>query len=180
MHEFALYGQVSKDAYHQVLQQLAGYTRMQPQSVVEIHLVFKARSPPGLDNIPSAGGSQGIMQPEVQKIRAMLNGSLYYVQLVGEVTLDATKSQPDGDVTMTASENGNSTPSESEIKWTFEFKDTPEPGKQAVSTRLIHRVPFEHGNFMQFLNAFGYEYVPRARIECFTLTILLVMSLDIW
>lgn len=180
MHEFALYGQVSKDAHHTVLQQLAGYTRMQPQNVIEIHLVFQARSPPGLDNIPSAGGSQGIMQPEVQKIRAMLNGSLYYVQLVGEVLLGDVKNHPDGDVTMATSENGTSISGQTKIKWTFEFKDTPEPGKQAVSTRLIHRVPFEYGEFVQFLNAFGYEYVPRARIECFTLTILLVMSLDIW
>ncbi|KIW13272.1 hypothetical protein PV08_08459 [Exophiala spinifera] len=161
MHEFALYGQVSKDAHHQVLQQLAGYTRMQPQKVVEVHLIFKARSPPGLDNIPSAGGSQGIMQPEVQKIRAMLNGSLYYVQLVGEVALGDTKNQLDGDVTMTTNGSGDPSVSQTKIKWTFEFKDTPEAGKQAVSTRLIHKVPLEDGDFVQFLNAFGYDYVSR-------------------
>ncbi|KAJ9497868.1 Mediator of RNA polymerase II transcription subunit 18 [Exophiala xenobiotica] len=155
MHEFALYGQVTKDDHHRMLQQLAGYTRMQPQDVVEIHLIFKARQPPGLDNVPSAGGSQGIMQPEAQKVRAMLNAGLYYVQLVGEVMQNETKHTTNGDISMT---DGNGEPDKSTIKWTFEFKDTPDPGKQAISSRLIYRIPFEAGDFVEFLNAFGYEY----------------------
>nr|KAK5438344.1 DNA kinase/phosphatase Pnk1 [Exophiala xenobiotica] len=158
MHEFALYGQVTKDDHHRMLQQLAGYTRMQPQDVVEIHLIFKARQPPGLDNVPSAGGSQGIMQPEAQKVRAMLNAGLYYVQLVGEVMQNETKHTTNGDISMT---DGNGEPDKSTIKWTFEFKDTPDPGKQAISSRLIYRIPFEAGDFVEFLNAFGYEYVSR-------------------
>ncbi|KAK5222101.1 DNA kinase/phosphatase Pnk1 [Exophiala xenobiotica] len=158
MHEFALYGQVTKDDHHRMLQQLAGYTRMQPQDVVEIHLTFKARQPPGLDNVPSAGGSQGIMQPEAQKVRAMLNAGLYYVQLVGEVMQNEPRNTTNGDISMT---DGNGEPDNSTIKWTFEFKDTPDPGKQAISSRLIYRIPFEAGDFVEFLNAFGYEYVSR-------------------
>ncbi len=161
MHEFALYGQVTKNDHHRMLQQLAGYTRMQPQDVLEIHLVFKARQPPGLDNVPSAGGSQGIMQPEAQKVRAMLNAGLYYVQLVGELAQNELKHTANGDISMTSGNgngNGNSEHDKSTIKWTFEFKDTPDPGKQAISSRLLYRIPFEAGDFVEFLNAFGYEY----------------------
>lgn len=164
MHEFALYGQVPKETHHRTLQQLAGYTRMQPVDASEIHLVFKARQPPGLDKIPSAGGTQGVLQPDVQRWKNMLNASLYYVQLVGEI-IPSTSSPlankaaaENGDVTMTNGAGGSAKP---DINWTLEFKDTPDPGKQAVSTRLISRTPLDEGNLVTFLDHFGYEYVSR-------------------
>lgn len=157
MHEFALYGQVPKDDHHRMLQQLAGYTRMQPQETAEIHLVFKARTPPGLDNVPSAGGSQGILQQDAQKVRAMLSAGLYYVQLIGEVVKDDRKRADDGDMTM---KNGNGTSNEPKrtVRWALDFKDTPDPGKQAVSTRLLSRTPMDEGDLVKFLDSFGYEY----------------------
>lgn len=148
MHEFALYGQVPKEIHHRTLQQLAGYTRMQPVDTSEIHLVFKARQPPGLDKLPSAGGSQGVLQPDVQRWKNMLNASLYYVQLVGEIRPSSSRS--DGGAT-----------AKPDINWTLEFRDTPDPGKQAVSTRLISRTPLDDGNLVTFLDHFGYEYVSR-------------------
>ncbi|KAK4949667.1 hypothetical protein LTR10_011508 [Elasticomyces elasticus] len=160
MHEFALYGQVSRDDHHRMLQQLAGYTRMQPQETLEIHLVFKARPPAGLDHIPSAGGSQGILQPEAQKIRSMLNAGIYYVQVIGEVIQNEPKSVQNGDTAMTNG-NGVSDSDKPTVKWTFDFKDTPDAGKQAVSTRLISRTPLEEGDLVKFLEAFDYEYVSR-------------------
>jgi len=160
MHEFALYGQITKDDHHRMLQQLAGYTRMQPQDAAEIHLVFRARTPPGLDKIPSAGGSQGILQQDVQKVRTMLNAGLYYVQLIGEVVNDERKVAADGDTAM-KNGNGNSNTPHPTLRWTLDFKDTPEPGKQAVSTRLLSRTPMDEGDLVNFLDSFGYDYVSR-------------------
>ncbi|KAK5053764.1 hypothetical protein LTR84_001725 [Exophiala bonariae] len=164
MHEFALYGQVPRELHHRTLQQLAGYTRMQPVDASEIHLVFKARQPPGLDKLPSAGGNQGVLQPEVQRWRNMLNASLYYVQLVGEImpaksSYDKKASTQNGEVSMTNGGSGGD--AKPDIHWTLEFRDTPDPGKQAVSTRLISRTPLDDGNLVTFLDHFGYEYVSR-------------------
>jgi Med18 protein len=82
MHEFLLFGQVTNDDHHKLLRQLAGVTRMQPQYVVERHLIFKARQPVGLGNIPSGGGSQGVLPPDVQKTKQALSGSIFYIQAV--------------------------------------------------------------------------------------------------
>ncbi|KAL2430561.1 Mediator of RNA polymerase II transcription subunit 18 [Exophiala dermatitidis] len=159
MHEFALYGLVSKDDHHRMLQQLAGYTRMQPQHAVEVHLVFKPRTPAGLERLPSAGGTQGVLQQDIQKLKNMLNAGLYYLQLVGEVVPPPkSKSTQNGDVAMSDA-NGEANPAN--VNWHLDFKDTPEPGKQAVSMRLISRIPIDDGDFVQFMNNFGYEYVSR-------------------
>ncbi len=165
MLEYALYGQVNQDGHHRMLQQLAGYTRMQPQDTTEIHLVFKARPPRGLDNIPSAGGSQGVMQPDVQKFKNMLHANLYYIQLVGEVVWkQPLKAEEDGDITMasngqTSAANSSSTPASSlpTVRWALDFKDTPDAGKQAVSTRTFSRTPIDDGDFVKLLDLFGYE-----------------------
>ncbi|EXJ81994.1 hypothetical protein A1O1_08062 [Capronia coronata CBS 617.96] len=167
MHEFALYGQVSRDDHHRTLQQLAGYTRMQPQETVEIHLVFKPRTPAGLDHLPSAGGSQGVMQQDVQKLKTMLNAGLFYLQLVGEVVPDKPKgTENDEDVAMSNgdgdhAESDRSADEKSAVRWSLDFKDTPEPGKQPVSTRLVSRISMTDGDFVRFLDNFGYEYVSR-------------------
>ncbi|EXJ77495.1 hypothetical protein A1O3_09721 [Capronia epimyces CBS 606.96] len=160
MHEFALYGLVSRDDHDRTLQQLAGYTRMQPQETTEIHLVFKPRKPLGLDHLPSAGGSQGVMQQDVQKLKTMLNAGLYYMQLIGEIVPQKSLVTENGDVAM-SNGNDDGKPDTSAVRWSLDFKDTPEPGKQAVSTRLVSRIPMNDGNFVKFLDNFGYEYVSR-------------------
>jgi len=160
MHEFSLYGQVSNDGHHRVIQQLAGYTRMQPQATQEIHVVFRARAPAGLDKIPSAGGSQGVMQQEAQKYRNMLSASLYYVQLVGEVSssMHITPRGKRGDVEM-RDDPVQAKPGQKVIKWSLDFRDTPDPGKQVVSTRLVFKTPVEEGDLATFMDHFGYECV---------------------
>lgn len=144
-----------------MLWQLAGYTRMQPQDAAEIHLVFKARAPSGLDLVQPIGASNLVSQQDVQKIKNMLNAGLYYVQLVGEVLSEAAHGAEDGDVAMT---NGHhdSKSAKSAVRWSFEFKDTPDPGKQAVSTRLVSKIPMDEGDLVKFLDLFGYEYAIEA------------------
>jgi hypothetical protein len=159
MHELALYGQLAKDVHHRALQQLAGFTRMQPQDVKELHVVLKARQPPGLDLIQSAGGSgmSSQQQQELQRIKTMLNAGLYYVRLIGEEQLEkTTKADGDGDATMVEG-NLASNSRGARMRWVLEFKDTPEAGKQSVSSRVIARIPLEAGNLMRFLHEFGYE-----------------------
>src|SRR6202000_2015626 len=137
------------------------FTRMQPQESKEIHLVFKARQPPGLDLVQSIGASNlaSQQQQDLQRLKNMLNAVLYYVHLIGEVLLDEkTKGTEDEDVAMTDGDSGSKSEDPS-VKWTLEFKDTPEAGKQPVSSRLVSRTPIEEGNLIRFLDNFGYEYV---------------------
>ena len=42
--------------------------------------------------------------------------------------------------------------------WTIEFRDIPEPGKQAVTTRLLSRTPVDGGDLIHFVKHLGYEY----------------------
>jgi hypothetical protein len=159
MHQLALYGQIRKDDHHRMLQQLAGFTRMQPQHVREVRLVFKARQPFGLDLVQSIGASNlaSQQQQDLQRVKHMLNAGLYYVHLVGEVLPGKkVKRTENEDVAMT----DVNTSSEAEppmVRWSLDFKDTPEAGKQPVSSRLISRTPMEEGNLTQFLDNFGYE-----------------------
>ena|SRR5271163_3684867 len=168
MHEFMLFGQISGLDHRHILQQLAGVTRMQPQPVTEIHLVFKGRTPTGLNNLNSTGASQDIVAPEAQKTRALLGSSLFYIQLVGEQVVEgpakgtmqdgsSVVKKANGDVAM---RNGHSYEMGGRpvYRWRLEFRDIPDPGKQPVSIRLMSRTPIEEGDPVQFLSDFGYEY----------------------
>jgi hypothetical protein len=159
MHEFSLYGQLQKEDHRQFEQQLAAFTRMQPQDIKEIHVIFKATSPPGLDKVQSIGASHLANQQgqDTQRIKSMLSGGLYYVQLIGEIS----SLQKVNSVNSSKHEGNENTGDVSEVivKWSLEFKDTPDPAKSAVSSRLISRIPIEEGRLMKFMASFGYEFV---------------------
>jgi mediator of RNA polymerase II transcription subunit 18, fungi type len=172
MQEYALFGLVPSESHRQVLHQLAGVSRMQPQAVEELRLIFKAKPPPGLADVQksSGGGSQGVVPPEVQKTRSMLNASLYYIQLVGTVQAKSQRNSTDdasgdvsasGDVLM-ADEDGQE--DVKQLNWTLEFRDTPDPGKQPVSSRLLYKTPIVDGDIVKFIEDFGFEYVLFASI----------------
>jgi mediator of RNA polymerase II transcription subunit 18, fungi type len=172
MQEYALFGLVPSESHRQVLHQLAGVSRMQPEAVKEIHLIFKAKPPPGLADVQksSGGGSQGVVPPEVQKTRSMLNASLYYIQLVGTVQVKSQRNNTNdangdvsasGDVLM-ADEDGQE--DVKQLKWTLEFRDTPDPGKQPVSSRLLYKTPIVEGDIVKFIEEFGFEYVSLAYV----------------
>jgi mediator of RNA polymerase II transcription subunit 18 len=167
MHEFLLFGQVANDEHHKLLQQLAGVTRMQPQHVVERHLIFRAKPPVGLSNIPSGGGSQGLVPPEVQKTKQMLSSSIFYLQLVynprsGGAQLGGNRDGlGNGDISQsrsTTKADASGSSQEEGGLWTIEFRDIPEPGKQAVTTRLLSRTPTGGGDLIQFVKDLGFEY----------------------
>ena len=154
MHELALYGQILKDEHHRMLQQLAGFARMQPQAAKVITLVFKARQPPGLEFVQSIGATNlgPQQQQDLQRVKNMLNAGLYYVHLIGEIVLDR---KGKGGIAETA-DKIKPTPQTPKVRWCFEFKDTPEAGKQPVSYRLISRTPME-GDLTLFMDGFGFE-----------------------
>lgn len=161
MHEFLLFGRIPSHEHERVLQQLAGVTRMQPLDCKEVHLIFKARLPPSLSTGPPIGGSQDVVQPEVQRTRHLLSGNLFFVQLVGEIADDRdSRNQPqriaDRDTAMTGVDH-NPSASRSKIQWRLEFRDTPDAGKQQVTVRLMSRTLFQNGDVLQFLSNFGFE-----------------------
>ena len=169
MHEFLLFGQVANENRQMLLQQLAGVTRMQPRHVTEWHFLFRSKLPPGLGTLPSGGGTQGVLQPELQKTKSMLNSSLYYLQLVCEVDKTDFEEQNEnlfgriasnGDAAndvSTKHDSGKTSSGAAPKKWRLEFRDVPDAGKQAVTSRLMSRTPIESGDPFVFMDNLGFE-----------------------
>lgn len=162
MHELSLYGSVPAERHNRLVQQLAGVCCMQPQHVEEIHAVFKARQPAGLETLQGSGSSQANsqQQQDLQKLRTMLQSGVYFVKLVGTVMDRHATHDHEGDGEVWTNGNGSQRlPNDPRIDWVFEFKDTPEAGQQTTNTRLVSRTKFLNGDMVAFLNLFGYEYV---------------------
>lgn len=139
MHNLSLYGAVPQSDHTRLLSQLAGVTRMQPQDVRQVVLVFKSKVPPGLAKVQAKGGTQGVQQQsDMQKLTTMLTSGLFFVHCIGAIGKD-----DDG--------------SNRRISWTLDFKDTPEAGKQSVTSRLAFKIPITDGDPTDFMTAFGYE-----------------------
>jgi mediator of RNA polymerase II transcription subunit 18, fungi type len=167
MQEMLLFGQVPAEDHQTIRQQLAGLARMQPQPVLERHLIFRPLPPSGLSN-PSAGsGAQGPQQQELQKTRQMLGAPLNYVQLVGVVEhrgfdppieKQAALSGEDEDrgTVMSDTEDGSKQGRDA-LQWYFEFKDIPEPGKVSTTSRASSKTRVLEGDPVQFLIDLGYE-----------------------
>lgn len=118
---------------------------MRPVPVEEIHLIYRSRTPVGFGKLPGVGGSQAA-HSDTPKISSALSKGIYFVTLVGSLHLSEPK-------------NGHQQDTQQEkISWTFEFKDTPDAGKQAANTRLVFRIPMEAGRVAGFMKAFGFEF----------------------
>jgi mediator of RNA polymerase II transcription subunit 18, fungi type len=159
--EMLLFGQVPAEDHQTIHQQLAGLARMQPQPVLERHLIFRPLPPLGLSN-PSAGsGAQGAQQQELQKTRQMLSAPLNYVQLVGvaesrgfdpPLEKQAALSGENEDRGTVMTDNNDKA-----LQWYFDFKDIPEPGKMSTTSRAISKTRILEGDAIQFLTDLGYE-----------------------
>jgi mediator of RNA polymerase II transcription subunit 18, fungi type len=166
MQELLLFGQVAAENHQTLRQQLAGLARMQPQPVLERHLIFRPLSPPGLSNLPAGSGQQGAQQQELLKTRQMLNAPLNYVQLVGVMEsgganqIDRQAMPPSGmedhDVAMTDMKD-ELKQGQKAFQWRLEFKDIPEPGKASSTSRTISKTRILEGDPIQFLQDLGYE-----------------------
>lgn len=166
MQEILLFGQVTAGHRQTLRQQLAGITRMQPQPMLERHIIFKPVPPVGLTNL-GGSTSSGAQQQDLQKTRQLLNAPSNYVQLVGVAenrgAVSPTDRQgapqngtADQDVVMTDTEN-HSPEYPNALHWYLEYRDIPEPGKVTTTSRAISRTHVLDGDPYQFMVRLGYE-----------------------
>ena len=79
MHELLLFGQVPASQHSQILKILAGIAAMQPQPLVERHLILKPNKSPA--TTVQVGAKQDIQSSQ----KTPAHGDLFYVQLVGVI-----------------------------------------------------------------------------------------------
>ena len=174
MQELLLFGQAVSDIHHELLQQLAGIARMQPVPFTERHLIFRALPPAALARVQQGGGSQGVQPPEIQRTKNALQGPLFHVQLVRDITdelelrgnqsaangkSELNGARKDPKLSRTKSAKANVTP------WTIEFRDIPDPGTHPVTFRHMSRTVVEDGSPIPFLTSLGYEYTTQYLIR---------------
>lgn len=151
MHEQSLFASVPFDQHHELLQQLAGLTAMQPRHCLERRLIFKAYRKPGLAG--RTGASQDLQQGDLQRLNKMLNGNMYYTQVVGPVTEQDFGS--DSDTSMAGTVSGYDYGQQT---WKLEFRDIPEAGtRSAVTSRLMSSAALPPGDIIPSMNAWGYQ-----------------------
>lgn len=179
MHELLLFGQVPSIRHDQLLKILAGVAGMQPQRVIERHLIFKpSRSP--IQKGGQVGGSQGVQGTQIQALQGQMQGDLFYLQLVGDISAgssetvhaatdakDAVMSDGDkeGRPEGTFLSNGTShsaragaTSQTPQQTWSLHFRDLPEVGgRRPVTSRLMADVAITSGNTLLFMEALGYQ-----------------------
>lgn len=166
MHELLLFASIPAHQHHDLLQQLAGLTAMQPRYRLERRLLFKAYRKPGYVNT-RIGGSQDLQSSEMQRLTKMLNGGMYYTQVVGPVHEsdfgstppplmgpDAPDLGPDGKQTADLEYDFDEQP------WRLEFRDIPEAGtRSAVTSRVMSNATLPRGDVILPMSAWGYRSV---------------------
>jgi mediator of RNA polymerase II transcription subunit 18 len=169
MHELLLFASVPAHQHYELLQQLAGLTAMQPRHRLERRLVYKAYRKPGLINT-RVGASQDLQGNEMQRLNKMLNGGMFYTQVVGAVSETdfgaqssaALSGNPDAAMSGTDSQEKNEGHyyNYENQHWKLEFRDIPEAGtRSAVTTRLMASVSLPKGDIATPMNAWGYRLV---------------------
>lgn len=166
MHELLLFASVPVHQHNELLQQLAGLTAMQPKRALERRLIFKAYRKPGLV-ASRIGASQDLQQSgDLQKVNKMLNGGMFYTQVVGPVSETDFRgpAAPDSDTQMAgmADENPSAQPvyDYDQQPWRLEFRDIPEAGtRSAVTARVMATAALPRGDIVPAMNAWGYRYV---------------------
>jgi len=143
MHELLLFGQVPEVRCLQVLNVLAGITAMQPQRVIERHLVYKPTV--GLqERGPKVGGTQEIAPEKRRTQQAAQNTELNFVQLVQDLEETDFGHSTDGT-------------SKETKPWRMEFADLPEAGRKAVASRLTSTTDIKGGDPDNYMKGLGYS-----------------------
>lgn len=167
MHELLLFASVPVRQHHELLQQLAGLTAMQPRHCLERRLIFKAYRTPGLVT-SRMGASQDLQQSgDLQRVNKMLNGGMFYTQVVGPVAekdFGSTASDADPDTQMEGMEESKLLVPEipsydhDNQPWKLEFRDIPEAGtRSAVTARVMASATLPRGDVVPSMNAWGYR-----------------------
>jgi mediator of RNA polymerase II transcription subunit 18, fungi type len=141
MHELLLLGQVPQAKHEIVYKILAGLSAMQPQRIIERHIVYKPiREPQPPGRTGHIGGTQNIA-PDKRTGPIQATKELYYMQLVQQLEekdLGDDLSQGKG-------------------QWTLQFYDVPTPGKRQAVMRYSNNVSVSDGDPVAFITAMGYK-----------------------
>lgn len=155
MHELLLFASVPPYQHHDLLQQLAGLTAMQPLHRLERRLIFKAYRKPGLINT-RVGASQDVQAMDLQRLNKMLNGGMFHTQVVGPIS--AGDFGQDTLMSGTDEKNPPSSYNYENQPWRLEFRDIPEAGtRSALTTRLMANAALPKGNILPLMDAWGYR-----------------------
>jgi len=161
MHELLLYGQLPASRHEQLMKVLAGLTAMQPQRVVERHVLFRPTHGP-IQAVVQKGGSQGVgLNKNKKPQQAQQSKDLYYthlVKVVGEDDFGIGREAMDVDDHVTDDE-------EEQRVWQWQFQDLPEGGKRAATFRMAESIDITSGDPEAYMNALGYKYVSEYVIE---------------
>ncbi|KAL2013807.1 hypothetical protein VTN00DRAFT_1332 [Thermoascus crustaceus] len=162
MHELLLFASVPAHQHHDLLQQLAGLTAMQPRRRFERRLLFKAYRKPGYVNT-RIGGSQDLQASELQRLTKMLNGGMFYTQVVGPVTESDFGSTPPSGTDEKRDEDWYEFEDQ---PWRLEFRDIPEVAtRSAVTARVMASASLPRGDVVPPMNAWGYSFVTEYVVE---------------
>ena len=141
MHELNLYGQVIFERYEQVLNILAGVAAMQPQRVLERHIIYKPlREPdePGA-NLGRRGGTQQVAQKQKQVAAPVV---LYHNKLIQQLDENDFGSLPkEGGKSLSADIEDGDDP-----VWSQVFNDIPDTGDRGVSIRFTNTTDLMSGD----------------------------------
>ncbi|KAJ5678664.1 Mediator of RNA polymerase II transcription subunit 18 [Penicillium macrosclerotiorum] len=182
MHELLLFASVPVHKHHELVQQLAGLTAMQPRHALERRLIFKAHRKPGMASA-RVGGSQDLQQSgDLQRVNKLLNGGMFYTQVVGPVVdrdfAPAPVSAPDPDTQMAGTDEVKPPPHDQSQNrtehvydhekqpWKLEFRDIPEAGtRSGVTARVMATATLPPGDVVPLMNAWGYSFVTEYVVE---------------
>ena len=158
MHELLLFASVPFSQHHELLRQLAGLSAMQPRHCLERRLVFKAYRKPGSSSLRTGArqdGNSQDLQRSMMHLNKMLNGNMFYTQVVGPISERDFGSQHQSDSNSSAispSYDYDSQP------WRFEFRDIPEAAtRSGVTSRLMASAALPHGDVLTPMVAWGYR-----------------------
>lgn len=158
MHELLLFGQIPAARHGQLLNVMAGLAAMQPERIVERHVVWKpARGPVQMDVLRGGGVRQDAQVLKTKKV-GQLNqqvGDLYYVRLVQDLQDAAFGVEGGGDVDMDGAGGGKE---EGRSNWRLRFEDIPEPGKMSALLRMVEDIDFVEGDPEAYMEVLGYKY----------------------
>lgn len=156
MYELLLYGEVPQARHEQLLKILAGVAAMQPQRVIERHIVYKpAREPLDPGGSLNRGGAQTVV---LKQVKAVAQKELFYTRLIQ--TLADEDFQPKEQQPQPQSRSKNSHAKRQRVgNWAFHFYDVPLAGDRGVLMRIASSTDIVGGKAKGYMKALGNKYV---------------------
>jgi mediator of RNA polymerase II transcription subunit 18 len=155
MYELLLYGEVPQARHEQLLKILAGVAAMQPQRVLERHLIYKpVREPPEPEGSLKRGGAQTVTQKQV---KAVAQKDLFYSRIVQ--TLDDDDFKPKEHQPKPRQSKVSRAKRQQVGKWAFQFHDVPNAGDRGVLVRLTSSTDIAGGRAKAYIKALGNNFV---------------------